>query len=166
MDYCQQLIMTKFKDVAHLYLNCPIWYKDKLWDLTGVSQPYSTNDTFFVNLDLRPEGKGFRSISYVSESFTDLSLIKPILRPLSSMDEDECNELDEEMYGANFMSCHIRKTILEPWESEYRPGFPMYVKAINWLRKKGFDCDELIESGEALATPPTTKRNPIKKNKS
>lgn len=80
--------------------------------------------------------------------------IKLVLRKLESMTEEEASELNDEMYGGvqDFWQSknQLLKTFMYPWPLDDRPAFPVYVKAINWLRSKGFDCDELIKNNLAI----------------
>jgi hypothetical protein len=124
------------KDYLHLYLGCEVWYNNKLWDLVGVSKPYSTNDKMLVNVDLRPEGQGFRSISYHSSSFTDLSLIKPILRPLSDMTDVE-NDRYYSFYSSPLTMNTMQAIIAD-------------AQAIGFLLSKHFDLFGLIDAGLAI----------------
>lgn len=172
--------MKKIEDYLHLYLGCEVWYKDKLWDLVGVSRPYKTTDTTFVNIDLRPDGKGFRSISYLSESFTDLTLIKPILHPLSSMTEEELREVlimhfDETSRDIASQSIvSVKKKFEVKMVSKYGTGIPYIVynedniphsdgvfslselnpDQFRYLLSKHFDLFGLIESGLAIKQTP------------
>lgn len=76
--------------------------------------------------------------------------VKPYLRPLSSMTEEECIELG-----------NINATIENV--SELIPNVPYYIevacsKQIDWLNKKMFDYRGLIEKG--LAIEVTKENNP------
>ena len=58
--------------------------------------------------------------------------IKPYLRPMSSMTEEELQELNDVFYNCN---------------TEYR------IEAQDWLNAHHFDCRGLIEKGLALEAP-------------
>jgi hypothetical protein len=127
--------MIKFKDVAHLYLGCEVLYENYIHIFCGISKPYKTNDKTIPTISVRPNENGFRSTIY---SFEGFDKIKPILRPLSDMTEDECDEynrLSETCYSvANKLWDQIRQ------ESSIT----------KFLLSKYFDLFSLIEAGLAI----------------
>jgi hypothetical protein len=66
-------------------------------------------------------------------------LAKPILRPLSSMTEEEARELFKHQYGDE----KYNRTMLR-FAFQYSPD------AFRYLLSKGFDLFSLIENGQAL----------------
>lgn len=98
-------------------------------------------------------------------------LIKPYLRPLSSMTEDEKKELkilfDAENVTDNYIS-FIEGGTLEEYESQISYSFCH--KVINWLDKKMFDFrtndkgQTLIEAGLALVAPKDMYNNKVCNN--
>jgi hypothetical protein len=138
--------MIKFKDVAHLYLMCEVIAnydgEPRKGLLTGVRNGgYEAEIQFY-------EEDGFNVME--EPTFNEIAEVKPILRPLSDMTEDEEGSLTNKCFGEIGFYVDMGKIILSPWPTDHRCGFPVYVTAINWLRKNGFDCDGLIESGEAI----------------
>lgn len=130
----------ELKNYLPFYLGCKVLYKRQIWVLSYVSRPYKTNDTAIVSLDLRPEKKGYREIAHISESFTDLSLIKLILRPLSDRTDEEKDWLSEhENFVDNYKQNAEEELIIE-WEAE---------KTV-YLLSKYFDLFGLHESGLCL----------------
>lgn len=71
------------------------------------------------------------------------------------MTDEEANDLEQAMWGnvedAKFGDKdEVLKMFVYPHDGKYRPGFDIYVLAINWLRKYHFDVDYLIKDGIAL----------------
>ena len=62
--------------------------------------------------------------------------IKPYLRPMSSMTEEEQRTLDSMCNGVEMVS--------------RLPGLKMFDKAFNWLKENHFDYSGLIEKGLAI----------------
>ncbi len=56
----------------------------KIWEFVGISRPYKTKDTVFVNLDLRELGKGHQT----SRSGILTEDKKPLVRPLSDLTKE------------------------------------------------------------------------------
>lgn len=130
--------MTKFKDVAHLYLGCKIYsivHGEYFFEeMTGVNNAgfYMASDDDIVAWDELPDNK-------------------PILRPLSDMTDQESKEYCKLVYGNKKFSGRFEiEAWMNPRAKAYHPSFHSAVERINWLRKMGFDCDTLIESGEAF----------------
>jgi len=73
---------------------------------------------------------------------TDIDKVKPYLRPLSSMTEDEISEL-EEYLGAEEFNCNIDGGTLEDCVSN----------VIDWFNAHHFDYRGLISKGLALEAP-------------
>ena len=65
--------------------------------------------------------------------------LRPYLRPMSSMTEDEQRTLDSMCNGVEMVS--------------RLSGLKMFDKAFDWLNKKGFDYHGLIPMGLALEAP-------------
>lgn len=86
--------------------------------------------------------KVFVSLTLPDDSvLTGIEMIKPYLRPMSSMTEEEYEELRkiDKYYGIAPLS------EINDWE----PGY----KSIDWLNKRYFDYRGLIKKGLALAAP-------------
>lgn len=71
--------------------------------------------------------------------------IKPYLRPMSSMTEDEQRTLDSMCDGVEMVS--------------RLSGLKMFDKAFDWLNKNHFDFRGLIEKGLALEAPEDIYKN-------
>lgn len=98
------------KDYLHLYLGCEAY-----WQEEGYKSTYS------------------RPIDF--DMLRDADWIKPILRPLSSMTEEEGNEL--EMMGHN--------AVVNKFEINQ-----FHAARTRYLLSKGFDLFGLIEAGLAI----------------
>lgn len=73
---------------------------------------------------------------YFNDSETEEQAVKPYLRPMSSMTEDEQRTLDSMCNGVEMVS--------------RLSGLKMFDKAFNWLNRNMFDYQSLIEKGLAL----------------
>lgn len=126
--------MTKFKDVANLYMGCRIL---ETLDHNGLT-PKRLDDFL----------KGERDIT-------------PILRPLSSMTRDEAHQavLLDKFYGQHHVfDCEFYRGAL-CFKVQYEGQRRMWGKSVriseisahqfHYLLKQGFDLFGLIESGEA-----------------
>lgn len=163
--------MIQLKDVIHFYLGCKVEYEGVIngKELKAEIEA-NKHDIFYIPKVEKVIGKkiGFlRRIYQLADgsrryrigrkglqTHYSTAKFKPLLRPLSSMTEAEGRQLQDYMWGG-FQDAwealpELLKMFQYPWDSEYRPAFPVYVKAINWLRLKGFDCDELIPAGLAI----------------
>lgn len=117
-------IGTKLKDVLHLYLGCEVLYNNKRWRLWSLSKELA---------------KLVRSKSEYNEQYTRFiedytHIIKPILRPLSDMKEDE----KEQVMGTS-----------EGIKDENSAAMAM-AAATRIMLSKHFDLFNLIESGQAI----------------
>lgn len=137
----------KIENYLHLYLWCDV-------EIQATGMEYISHDTNLAILT------GVYSKSVILKIGDDDGIdlgcddIKPILRPISDMTDEESNELEDAMWG-NFQDAMLgdKESVLKMFindSSQDRPGYSITVKATNWLRKNGFDCDELIESGIAI----------------
>jgi len=115
---------TKFKDIAHLYLGCEV----------------SADKAFY------PGFKAKLISTMVTNSFADgiplsnieFFAVKPLLRKLDSMTEEEHNQLMKICLNDEFKTLD---------KAPVGCGCP---KGFAWLLYKHFDLFNLIESGEAL----------------
>jgi hypothetical protein len=114
---------------------------DKGWKLVGVD--WTNPKPYLIETD---------------SEYTWTDSVKPILRKLESMTEDEATHMQDYMWEgiSDFWMPRdeIMQAFMHPWPSDMRLSFPHYARCINWLRSKGFDCDELIESGLAIEKQP------------
>lgn len=133
------------KDVLHLYLGCEcaVDYRDREGEgmmIDRISGVYEDGSAAISNGYIEP-----------------ISKLKPILRPLSDMTEDEAVEL------ANIHKYDIpdddgvREELINVYsdEGELHLGKPylpigMYKEGMLWLLKQHFDLFSLIESGQAI----------------
>jgi len=130
---------TKFKDVAPFYLGCNVEF--------GPEDDKTTSKLTGINLFGVPS-------AMVMLKHVPFELIKPILRPLSSMTEDEFKEWFQLIY----LPCPedqfeaFLAAASKPKYSGLTAELPFVeaVSVINFLRSKYFDIDRLIESGEAI----------------
>ena len=86
--------------------------------------------------------------------------IKPYLRPMSSMTEEEKKEFIDATDG-DLRYSKVFDVIKPMRESEdYCASFVSYLKSIDWLNAHHFDYRGLIEKGLAIAV--TEEKNPYK----
>ena len=96
------------------------------------------------------------TMDYVSLDYTvPLSDIKPYLRPLSSMTEDE----NDDLYESGGRACWINGSEIRV--DEYA-GFKKTYRSLIWLVRNHFDCFNLISQG--LAIKVSKNNNPYKQN--
>lgn len=137
---------VNFKDVAHLYLGCMVQVRkkdrNKEW-LTGLSvevtKKSNHGDWITVNFDevhCIINEQWNEVCSNFQTYFLCQDEIKPLLRKLDSMTEDEHEEWKDIRFD---MDCKLK---------------PLYTDAdynsFMWLLSKDFDLFGLIESGEAI----------------
>lgn len=119
---------TEFKDVAHLYLGCKAEVELKSDSNLGYEDGINTLDGIMVDW--------LREFKYV----------KPILRPLSDMSNEEIKELQEMGYSLSFPL----QRILDENGDELRMDVFDLAELTLWLTSKSFDICNLIESGQAI----------------
>lgn len=107
---------TDIREVLHFYLGC-----ESYWAEDGMKSTYS------------------RKIDY--DMLKEADWIKPLLRPLSSMTEEEFNEMYFKMPGG--VEIESRATV-EPKRFDITPH------QVKYLLSKGFDLFGLIDSSQAL----------------
>jgi hypothetical protein len=112
--------MIKFKDVAHLYLNVECQTPE---DIQRIKAVYFDSTPVF----------------YDTVKDYEYDEIKPLLRPLSDMTEEERVWFKDEVLPLG-----------KKHDMAYFQDIRDAANIINRLRNKGFDCDGLIESGEAI----------------
>lgn len=144
--------MKELKDYLHLYQNCLVQTEEgKIGRLSSVD--ICESNYSIIMLTVRYSDKeGDWDVFNDNEEITR---VKPILRSLLDMTEEEAHEIEEVMWGnieeAKFGDKgEVFKMFMPPYLQEYRPSFEIYVKAANWFRKNSFDIDELIEADLAI----------------
>ena len=96
------------------------------------------------------------TMDYISLNYTvPLSDIKPYLRPLSSMTEDE----NDDLYESGGRACW--KDDSEIIVNEFA-GFKETYRSLIWLVRNHFDCFNLI--GQGLAVEISKNNNPYEKD--
>lgn len=151
------------KDYLHLYLGCEVKTNDVRLDETKTHHGRTGTFIGFVDyhrLDCRLKFRGGEP-----EGRCSVFMLKPILRPLSDISYDEREiiggiidpdkEYEDDYNGYNYTheqvgQWFINHLIKNETESDimYRPK--RFIKAINTLRRMGFDCDGPIEAGLAI----------------
>lgn len=132
----------KFKEVAHLYLGCNLSFDDAIGKFIGIYciERSSHNPVIIETERAQIANRNFDQI-------------KPILRPLSSMTEDE--------FISFRIICDTDFSKMVYIDNASKDGSVITrlchtAKAQAFLLSKGFDLFNLIESGEAIdatATP-------------
>lgn len=93
----------------------------------------------------------FRTEDCYSVYLTD---IKPYLRPLSSMTEEEKRELSKKYFwGINCGQIEIRYHSDGYWDDNTECPTSEYLNLFDWLNASHFDYRGLIEKGLALEAP-------------
>ena len=84
-----------------------------------------------------------------------LSEVKPYLRPLSSMTEEERKELSEKYFWRvdRMGTIQIKYHSEGVWDEDTTCPTEEYIYLINWLNAHHFDYRGLIEKGLALEAP-------------
>lgn len=149
---------VKFKDVAHLYLGCEVQARkknrNKEW-LTGtaveVTRKSNHGDWVVVNFDevhCIINAQWNEVCSNFHTYFLSEDEIKPLLRKLDSMTEEESYDL--EMLGHHLVICRA-------CSNEF------HAARTNYLLSKHFDLFNLIENGEAIDISTVTPLHQINK---
>jgi hypothetical protein len=142
-DLCARLPYKTFAQWHHNALN-----KFRDVKIMKISTYGKNIDDYYINVLCQPEP----GVDYEA-SIVD---IKPYLRPMSSMTEEEKDEMfgictlsdcsvntDWEFVGVEIMSSHPR----------YGDHYSTDYKVIDWLNKNMFDYRGLIKKGLALEAP-------------
>jgi hypothetical protein len=151
--------MTKFKDVAHLYIGCMVQYPDTCGKkitarLTGVT--ISEIETTYKR---KRKGCSGDILSWqpTASHNSDALHTKPILRPLSSMTKEEVAEFmgitDGVVTKGNYSKPFFQlewKDNLDDWRFKFQYSNQLSAYQFIILLSKGFDLFGLIESGEAI----------------
>ena len=92
---------------------------------------------------------------YIDDNAFNLSQIKPYLRPMSSMTDEEKKELKDicTMYNSEPTSSYEHFGIEVFHISRYGTNFETDYTVIDWLNSHHFDYRRLIEKGLALEAP-------------
>ena len=105
------------------------------------------NDGKLIEIDISKELVRF-DVDYYWDAYIDD--VKPYLRPMSSMTDEELIEFLE-IRGKNINSEELRT--FREGETAIVSILPLYSKHIDWLNAHHFDYRGLIEKGLALEAP-------------
>lgn len=140
----------EIKDYLHLYLGCEVAVIDKMAAEYNCEEIIYTDKLKGVT---ESEVKPGEMIAIIGDVFQEeyIDRIKPILRPLSDMSDDEC------WYSQNAFG-HFVKGTSEPYiqnrlhciKDSYTDFRNILPHQFAWLLKQGFDLFGLIESGLAI----------------
>jgi len=149
--------MKDLRDYIHLYIGCLVQYPDTDPDatmviakLTGVSEGDGVETTY---LEVKKHAHGETHGDYLAwksngNHNSDALHLKLILRPLSDITKEEANEAWILGGGSNAVTNRIYAIQhLVRYTHLYRGGM---VRIVNYLRKHGFDLDDLEEAGFAV----------------
>lgn len=136
----------ELKDYLHLYLGCEIigTYRDASGSkgyLTGITNGGCDCEIQFILED----GINVEEEPYIN----DIAQVKPILRPLSDMTEDEENEIEGE-YGSYGLGEKHLCNALKNHDLRYVKKLDEAFGLIHYLLSKSFDIFGLIEAGLAI----------------
>ena len=124
---------TEFKDVAHLYLGVEV--VNTIGKHMGKIVSVSIDGTATIN-----------PLDEFKPRVIILNSLKPILRPLSDMSEEEENDIAFDMFG----DWHKHVTNAIKSGKKYVFDYRVYPELFLYLLSKHFDLFGLIESGEAI----------------
>jgi hypothetical protein len=128
-------------------------YKTYVKTTKGIGYVYAINTSQLIELSVANNSE------YWSEVF-NIDEIKPYLRPMSSMTEEEKKEFIDATDGELRYS-EVFDVIKPLCASEdFCASFDSYLKAVDWLNARHFDYRGLIERG--LAIEVTKENNPYK----
>ncbi len=157
--------MTKLKDVLHFYLHCDVQYPDSSGKMviarfTGFSREDGIETTYKEKQKIGMAPGDYLSWKPNKWHNCDANHLKPILRKLSSMTQDEARELFKIVFPLKELMPIIEYNDVEKmWVSVTRIPFGHRVavqldygsaEQFQFLLSKGFDLFSLIESGQAL----------------
>lgn len=145
----------ELKDIIHFYLGCPVWIckniegADVIEPLTRkmLYEDIDQGDMFFDPEDLLPH--------------------KLILRPLSTITEDEALELGRMLIYANGKNCRAYKTNKGYWRIQFGnisgqhwtiDGDVFNQLQTVFLLRQGFDIFNLIGTGQAIDATTLTQQ--------
>lgn len=112
----------------------------------GVKALYGKLDVEIQKVEF--EGDIFYYYNVTHYGYVSIDLIKPYLRPMSSMTEKEKNEY---------------KATMDVWQADYcAPEYIESIKSYDWLYANHFDFRGLIEKGLALRAPNYMYKKQIK----
>lgn len=128
------------KDYLHLYLSCEI-----------LIEPYEDQPAYIDTIDgiCVGESVNFKKASdYYFDDLNDFD-IKPLLHPLSDMTDEECDEFGIASDGGEYLyGCFEPDAVYGGWMAHIE--ISSVSERLNEMRKRGFDCDGLIEAGLAI----------------
>lgn len=133
----------KIEDYLHLYLGCECMADGKKGTIEGVSTSNAgcSGNNPLIYFD---DGE-------VSTGEIDIEEIKPILRKISSVTDNEWDEIEDAINVLiDARGYEMLKNSFTIDTSDHRCGWKLVNDAINELRKRSIDVDDLIESGIAI----------------
>lgn len=131
-------MQIKFYEIAHLYLGCDVKCQPKPYEeqsISGKLYGVVMNTAFVQCFDVYGRPWTSPHGAFHLEKLT-FNLIKPILRPLSDMTEEEKAQLRDFMGWARYVE-YLKFGLCTP-------------EGVAYLLKQGFDLFNLIESGQAI----------------
>ncbi len=144
--------MIQLRDVLHLYLNCDVQYPDSsggivIAKFTGFSREDGIETTYKTKVKKGDAVGDYLSWKPSSYHSCDANHLKPILRPLSSMTEEEKHEFFKLQYGDD----EKYNERLVGFAMGGKSGtYTLFPETFQYLLSKGFDLFNLIPSHQAL----------------
>lgn len=134
------MMKKELKDYLHLYLGCPFIYGEgpKIWD--GWSG-FEKTDTYYYTDEEQNHIK-------LGGHHFQVAKIKPILRPLSDMTDEELQECGNMVYDFSD-DPELNNHKWQDFEIGLAP------EQFHWLLSKHFDLFGLIEAGLAIDSTKT-----------
>lgn len=126
--------MKQLKDYLHLYLGCEVQI-----------EPSNLKE-----LMKGPTTKGILTIHLLYRWSMELHRLKPILRPLSDMTEEEWLQIEQLFVMPDAWGYYGIKDNFLIDEPQHRFSWKVVNDVLIELRRRSFDCDGLTEAGLAI----------------
>lgn len=132
---------VKLKDVLHLYLGCKVLFEKSNYYFVHELQIHK-GETKILTHSL---------LHHFEYHDSNEPLIKPLLRILSSMTEEEWLEIEYKICLDPHAQCvNALKDNFIIDQCDMRFGWRIINETLIELRNRGIDCDNLIQSGQAI----------------
>jgi len=137
--------VKKIIDYINFYLGCEVTFPESTLG-AKYTIAASMNGTAYLNMAYKGR---------FSTVIQDIRIIKPLLRKMDSITEDECKNLYYNIYNEYHKGMTYKSWWLDEDNEHYTTNFRLYagehrVNAINYLRSISIDMDGLIDAGLAI----------------
>lgn len=128
--------MIKLKDVIHLYIGCSVQFNEP-------------DDTENELIGVVIHECHLHNKTHNMYGSCDISKLKPVLRPLSDMNDTECDEVGCDIQDGEYDKGTITSDCIIAGTYHVK-SIRGSAEAIMWLLRNHFDIFGLIESGQAI----------------